>query len=130
MGNTLVADRPKNKGMRRLIKAFGYSVAGLNAAWQNEEAFRIEVLIMLFVIPVGWWLGANSIQRALLIGVYFIILITELVNSAIEAVVDCVGKDPHVLAGRAKDLGSAAVLVSITTCIVVWGIIVYGRFFP
>ena len=115
--------------MRRLIKAFGYSIAGLKAAWQNEEAFRIEVLIIIFVIPAGWWLGTNGIQRALLIGIYFIVLITELINSAIEAVVDCIGKDPHILAGRAKDLGSAAVLVSLTACIVVWGIIIYERFF-
>ena len=124
----LVVNRLKNRGIRRLKKAFGYSVAGLKAAWRNEEAFRIEVLLMIFVIPAGLWLGTTVMQRALLIGIYFIVLITELINSAIEAVVDCIGKDPHILAGRAKDLGSAAVLVSITACFVVWGIIFYEHF--
>ena len=120
--------RIKNKGISRLIKAFRYSLGGLKIAWLNEEAFRTEVLLMGFMLPAGFLLGTTGTQRALLIGIYFIVLITELINSAIEAIVDRIGEEYHILAGRAKDLGSAAVLISLIACAVVWGIIFYERF--
>jgi diacylglycerol kinase (ATP) len=128
MPEGLNMSRIKNKGISRLIKAFRYSLGGLKIAWLNEEAFRTEVLLMGFMLPAGFLLGTTGTQRALLIGIYFIVLITELINSAIEAIVDRIGEEYHILAGRAKDLGSAAVLISLIACAVVWGIIFYERF--
>ncbi|MBN1848368.1 MAG: diacylglycerol kinase [Deltaproteobacteria bacterium] len=121
--------RKKNKGIPRLIKACGYSLKGLKAAWLNEEAFRIEILIIGIIFPLGWWLGASGTQKALLIGIYFVVLIVELINSAIEAIVDRIGEEYHLLAGRAKDLGSASVFISLTACVVIWAIILFERFF-
>ena len=118
----------KIRGIRRLIKAFRYSIAGLKAAWENEEAFRLEIFLSIPIIAAGLWLGENGSQRAILIGVWFIVLITELINSAVESIVDRIGPEENILSGRAKDLGSAAVLVSICTGIIVWGIIAWGRF--
>jgi diacylglycerol kinase (ATP) len=105
-----------NKGIRRLKNAFRYSVAGFKAAWINEEAFRQEILLAILIVPVGMW-------------IYFIIPLTELLNTAIEATVDRVGQEHHELSGRAKDLGSAAVFLSICITLIVWIIISYGRFF-
>ena len=120
----------KKTGIRRLINAFYYSLAGFRAAWKNEEAFRQEIIIGIFIIPVGLWLGKTGTQRALLICIYFLIPLVELINSAIEATVDRVGKERHELSGRAKDLGSAAVLLSILIAIIVWAIILFSRFYP
>ena len=119
----------KIRSIRALTRAFRYSMAGLKAAWRSEEAFRTEVLLLVLVIPAGLWLGISGAQKALLIGVYFIVIVVELINSAIESLVDRMGPDHHVLAGRAKDLGSAAVFVSLLTVAVTWGIIAYDRFF-
>ena len=119
----------KERGIKRLINAFRYTFAGLKAAWIHEEAFRQEILLLIFVIPLGAWLGNSGTQRAVLIGFYFIIPIVELINSSIEAVVDRVGEEHHLLSGRAKDLGSAAVFLSICTAIVIWSIIAWERFF-
>ena len=122
-------DRLKNKGIKRLIKAFWYSMSGLKSAWQNEEAFRTEVIIMVFMVPAALWLGTTIMQRVLLIGTFFMVLITELINSAIEAIVDRIGPEHHNLSKRAKDLGSAAVFISLLASLFVWGIIIYDRFF-
>lgn len=119
----------KIRGIRRLINAFWYSLAGFKAAWKNEEAFRQEIILAIVVIPFGLWLGTTSTQRALLIGFYLIIPLMELLNSAIEAIVDRMGTEHHMLSGRAKDLGSAAVLLSIWIAIIVWGLILCARFF-
>lgn len=119
----------KNKGIGRLIKAIGYSISGFKAAWKNEEAFRQEIILTVFVAPAGLFLGTNASQRALLIGIWLIVVITELLNSAIEAIVDRMGTEQHVLSGRAKDLGSAAVFVSLIATAIVWGIIANARFF-
>jgi diacylglycerol kinase (ATP) len=119
----------KKTGIRRLINAFYYSLAGFKAAWKNEEAFRQEIILLVFVIPVAIWLGETGTQRALLIGFYLIIPLVEIINSAIEATVDRVGQERHKLSGRAKDLGSAAVLLSICIAIVVWCFIAFDRFF-
>jgi diacylglycerol kinase (ATP) len=118
-----------NRGIRRIINAFRYSFAGYKAAWKNEEAFRQECIIAIFVIPAGLWLGRTGTQRALLIGVYIVIPLIELLNASIEAIVDRMGPEQHLLSGRAKDLGSAAVLLSIVMSMVVWGLIAYERFF-
>jgi diacylglycerol kinase (ATP) len=117
-----------NKGIRRLKNAFRYSVAGFKAAWINEEAFRQEILLAILIVPVGMWIGTSCTQRAILIGIYFIIPLTELLNTAIEATVDRVGQEHHELSGRAKDLGSAAVFLSICITLIVWIIISYERF--
>ena len=115
-------------GIRRIINAGKYSAAGFKAAWINEEAFRQEICLAILVVPLGFWIGTTFTQRAILIGFYFIVPLTELLNSAIEATVDRVGQERHELSGRAKDLGSAAVALSICIASIVWVIIACGRF--
>ena len=118
-----------NRGLRRIINAFRYTFAGLKAAFAHEEAFRQEIIIAILAVPLGIWLGESGTQRAVLIGIYFIIPLTELLNSAVEAIVDRIGEDRHELSGRAKDLGSAAVFLSICIVFIVWIIIACERFF-
>jgi len=103
-----------------------YSWMGLCSAFKHEAAFRQELAAFIVLVPVAIWIGDNTIQYALLIGSMLLVIITELINSAIEAVVDRFGGEQHELSGRAKDIGSAAVLVSIIACIVVW-ILVFIR---
>ena len=116
-------------GLRRVWNAFFFSMAGFKAAWKHESAFRQEIVLGLIMLPLAFWLGENAVQYALLIGSLLIVLITELLNSAIEAVVDRVGDDPHTLSAQAKDMGSAAVLLSLVLVWVVWGAIGWQRFF-
>lgn len=106
-----------------------YSFAGFRAAWQGEAAFRQEMVLVIFLTPIGLWLGTTATQRALLLGSCMLVLIVELLNSAVEAVVDRVGTDRHILSGRAKDMGSAAVFVSLATVVLIWGLIAWERFF-
>ena len=117
-----------NTGVRRIVNATLFSFAGLRTAWRTEAAFRQECLLCLLLIPAAWWLGRNAVERSLLIGVCLIVLVTELLNTAVEYVVDRIGTDHHELSGRAKDLGSAAVLVSLVLTVVVWGLIAWQRF--
>jgi diacylglycerol kinase (ATP) len=114
-------------GLRRIVKAAGYSLAGLKAAWQHEAAFRQEAMLMVLLVPAGVWLGRSGVERALLIGSCMVVVIAELLNSAVEAVVDRTGLDHHPLAGRAKDLGSAAVFVGLANVVLVWGLIAFAR---
>jgi diacylglycerol kinase (ATP) len=118
----------KSRGIRRLLNALHYSLAGIKAAWIHEEAFRQESILIVLVVPLGIWLGETGVQRAILVGIYFIIPLTELLNSAIEAIVDRMGEERHELSGRAKDLGSAAVFLSICIALIVWIIIACERF--
>lgn len=111
-----------------IVNAFRYTFAGFKSAWQNELAFRGEVVVVAFMLPLGIWLGQSAAERALLIVSLLLILITELVNSALEAVVDRIGPQRHELSKRAKDLGSAAAFVSMVAAALVWIIIAYGRF--
>ena len=122
--------KPGNTGIRRIVNATFYSLAGLRAAWQHEAAFRQEVMLAVVLIPAGIWLGRTAVERSLLIGSCLLVLIVELLNSGIEAIVDRVGTEPHRLSGQAKDLGSAAVFVSLTLVLVVWGLIAWSRFGP
>lgn len=115
-------------GMRRVWNAFFYSMAGLRAAWKFESAFRQETVLGLLLLPAAFWLGENAVQYALLVGSLIVVLITELLNSAVEAVVDRVGDAPHELSGQAKDMGSAAVMLSLVLVWVVWGAIAWQRF--
>jgi diacylglycerol kinase (ATP) len=114
-------------GWRRLWAAAGYSIQGLKAAWINEAAFRQELLLVLFLSPLAFWLGTTATQRALLIFSLLIVLITELLNSAIEVAVDRIGSERHELSGRAKDMGSAAVMVALIAAACVWGMIAWER---
>jgi len=109
-------------------KAFIWSAAGIKVAWQKELAFRVEAIIVLAMMPLGIWLGRTAAERALLIASCLLILTIELLNSAIEAVVDRIGTDHHELSGRAKDMGSAAAFFSMLTAGIVWALIAYDRF--
>ncbi|HWZ61950.1 MAG TPA: diacylglycerol kinase [Steroidobacteraceae bacterium] len=120
-------DRYKPRGLTRLLRAFGSSAKGLAGAFRDEAAFRQELAFVACVIPLALWLGHNGIERALLIGPALLILIVELLNSAIEATVDRIGLERHALAGLAKDIGSAAVLMSFVLLIAVWLLVLLGR---
>ncbi len=116
----------KKKGViQRLADAFGYSCKGLVAAWQNEQAFRQEILASVLLIPLAIGIGDNGVERALLVATVLLVLLVELINSAIEAVVDRIGDEHHVLSGRAKDMGSAAVLLSLILLVVVWVFVIF-----
>ena len=117
------------KGLKRLVNAFFYSVAGFRACFQHEEAFRQEIFALLFLLPLGVWLGQDGVERALLVGSLLLVPLTELLNSAIEAAIDRFGGEMHELSGRAKDIGSAAVFSSITIVVVVWALILLPRYF-
>ncbi len=114
-----MANQP-HRGLRRLRNAAGYSWSGFRAAWRHEEAFRQEALLAMIMVPAGLWLGGDGVERALLAGSVLFVLIVELLNTSVEAVVDRVGLDRHPLSGRAKDMGSAAVLLALVSCGLVW----------
>ncbi len=120
------------KGKESIIghigKAFIWSVAGIQTAWKNELAFRVETIIIVMMTPVGIWLGKTAAERALLIASALLILIIELLNSALEAVVDRIGLERHELSGRAKDMGSAAAFIAMMTAAIVWALMAYERF--
>ena len=109
-----------NIGLRRLRNAAGFSCQGLGAACRFEAAFRQELFASLVLVPLALWLGQTGLERALLILVWLVVLITELLNSSIETVVDRISDEHHILAGRAKDIGSAAVLIALINAVVVW----------
>jgi diacylglycerol kinase (ATP) len=115
-------------GLRRLINAFGYSLDGLRAAYLNEDAFRQEVRLALVLTPLAVVLGHTSIERALMIACVLLVIVVELLNSAVEATVDRISLDHHLLAKRAKDIGSAAVLLSLLNLFVVWALILWPSF--
>ena len=116
-------------GLKRLLGAISNSVAGLHAAWKSEEAFRLELLLAIVLFPAAFWLGENSVQVALLLLSVLIVLIVELLNTCVEATIDRISHEYHELSKRAKDIGSAAVGVSLATLLMVWGLIAYARFF-
>lgn len=117
-----------NTGLKRVINATFFSLAGLRAAWRNEAAFRQECVLAVIMTPAAFWLGQTAVERCLLIGTVWLVLVVELLNSAVEAVVDRVSTDHHKLSGQAKDLGSAGVFVSLLLTILVWGMIAWERF--
>jgi diacylglycerol kinase (ATP) len=112
-------------GFKRLINAFKYSLAGLQAAFHNEDAFRLELLSACVLVPTAFYLEADMLSRALMIFCVFLLLIVELINSAIEAAVDRISLDDHLLAKRAKDIGSAAVFITTLNLVVVWGLLLF-----
>jgi diacylglycerol kinase (ATP) len=107
-------------GLTRIIKAAGYSWKGFRAAWINEAAFRQEGIAAIVAVAIACWLDVDAITRVLLIGSVLIVMIVEILNSAIEAVVDRIGPEHHELSGRAKDMGSAAVLLAIVIALITW----------
>lgn len=113
-------------GLSRLINAFGYSLEGFKAAFKHEDAFRQEVFLTIVLIPLACYLGKSRIERALMIASVLLVLIVELLNSAIEAAVDHTSTEHHALAKRAKDIGSAAVFLALSIVAVVWGFVLLG----
>jgi diacylglycerol kinase (ATP) len=111
----------------RILKATMWSLQGLRAAWLHESSFRLEVYLFVILAPLGWTLGANGVERALLVGSLLLVLGIELLNSAIEAVIERFGDEHHEIAGRAKDMGSAAVFVLMLNVLLVWGAILGPR---
>ena len=112
-------------GLVRLWNALGYSRDGLAAAWKNEAAFREEVLLAAIAIPLALFLGKTGVDRSILIGSIILILIVEILNSAVEAVVDKASPEKHELAKRAKDMGSAAVLLSLINAAAIWACVLW-----
>ncbi len=110
----------KNTGLKRIILATGYSTQGLTSAFKHEAAFRQELLLAAILIPLACYLDVSQIERILLIAPVFLVMIIEIINSAIEAVVDRIGSEHHELAGRAKDMGSAAVLIALILSAYIW----------
>ena len=119
----MVSPHKGKTGLRRLINAFGYSVSGLRAAYRLEDAFRQEILLAAVLMPAALMLPAAATGRALLLASVFLVLIVELLNSAVEAAVDRISLDNHELAKVAKDIGSAAVMLSLVCMTVVWTVV-------
>lgn len=120
--------RAGTTGLRRIVNATFFSLAGLRTAFKGEAAFRQECALAVVLVPAAFWLGRDGVERALLIGTCVLVLIVELLNTAVEHVVDRIGMDHHELSGRAKDAGSAAVLLSLVLTAVVWALVAWERF--
>lgn len=121
----MVMQSGESVGLRRLVNALRWSLRGFRSTFKNEEAFRQEVYLCLVLAPLGFWLGDSGIERVLLVGPLFIVLIVELLNSAVESVVDRIGLERHKLSGRAKDQGSAAVFVSLALVLLCWVLVLW-----
>jgi diacylglycerol kinase (ATP) len=120
--------KPGATGITRILNATGYSIAGLRAAFKHESAFRQELALFVVLLPAAIWLSNTIVDSILLIGSLLLVLMVELMNSAIEAVVDLASEELHELAGRAKDIGSAAVMISLLNVFFVWSLYLYSVF--
>jgi diacylglycerol kinase (ATP) len=120
--------KPGKTGLTRVRDAFGYSMKGLSASWKYEAAFRQEITLGLLLIPVAFWLAQTHIELILLISSIFWVWMAELANSSVEAVVDRTGSERHELSGRAKDIGSALVFISLLLLGIIWSIVAFHRF--
>ncbi|MHC6800687.1 diacylglycerol kinase [Vibrio antiquarius] len=120
--------KPGNTGLKRIFKATGYSIQGLKAAFKHEAAIRQELALLSIAVILAWLVDVGMVERILMIGVVVLVLIVELVNSAIEAVVDRIGIERHELSGRAKDIGSAAVMVALVFAGFTWLYILASRY--
>ncbi len=121
--------KPGKTGVSRIVDAFGYSMRGFAAAWRFEAAFRQEAVLAAVLLPAAFWVGTTTLERLLLVASVFWVLMAELANSAIEAAIDRTGDELHVLSGRAKDMGSALVLVSLILLAIIWLSLGIPRFF-
>jgi len=120
--------KPGNTGITRIIKATGYSIQGLKAAWKHEAAIRQELVLLLIALPVIVLVDVSLLSKLVMFGGLVLLLVVELINSAIEAIVDRVGTEHHELSGRAKDIGSAAVMVTLLLNGVNWFVILSDRY--
>lgn len=121
--------KPKsNNGIKRIIRAAGFSAKGLRSACYHEAAFRQELALSAVLIPLAFWLDVDLVQRLLMVSSIVLVLIVELLNSAIEAVVDRIGPEHHELSGRAKDIGSAAVLLALILVAYIWGSVLWSLY--
>lgn len=114
-----------NTGLSRIIRAGGFSWKGFVAAFKNEAAFRQELALTLLIVPLAFWLTGDRVERALMVGVWLLVPLMEMINSAIEAVVDRIGEEYHPLAGAAKDIASATVVFAMIIAAVVWAILLF-----
>lgn len=112
--------------LKRIVRAARHSLDGLRGAWRTEPAFRQEVLLLIVAVPAALWLTRDNLERAILIASVALVLVVELLNTAVESVVDRIGRERHELSGRAKDAGSAAVLVSLLLAGAVWLVVLLG----
>ncbi|MFC4729638.1 diacylglycerol kinase [Coralloluteibacterium thermophilus] len=126
MGDGRVSHLPR--GPRGVWRAFLWSLKGLGAAWRCESSFRLEVYVSAVLVPLGLWLGADGVERALLVGSLLLVMAAELLNSSIEALIERYGAERHELAGRAKDMGSAAVFVLMLNVALVWALLLGPRY--
>ncbi|MFT4249415.1 MAG: diacylglycerol kinase [Pseudomonas sp.] len=117
------------RGPGRILKAAVWSFQGLRAAWLHESSFRLEVYLSVVLVPLALWLGQTPVERVLMTGSLLLVMAMELANSAIEAVIERYGPEHHELAGRAKDMGSAAVFVLMMNVLLCWGLILLPRYF-
>ncbi|MEG3191143.1 diacylglycerol kinase [Lysobacter sp. D1-1-M9] len=118
---------PRRPG--RILQAARWSMQGLGAAWLHESSFRLEVYLFVLLTPLGWWLGDTAVERVLLVGSMLLVLSVELVNSAVEALIERYGAEFHELAGRAKDMGSAAVMLVMLNVLLTWATILGPKLF-
>ena len=125
-GQRVMEMKPGKTGAARIIAAAAYSWQGLRAAYQHEAAFRQELLLAIVLIPLAFIIAENGLETAVLIGSFFIVLIAEIINSAIEAVVDRFGQELHELSGRAKDMGSAAVFLALCNVAITWTLVFFN----
>ncbi|MBZ9559252.1 MULTISPECIES: diacylglycerol kinase [unclassified Modicisalibacter] len=119
--------KPSETGWRHLIHSTRYSLKGFKAAFRHESAFRQELLLCVLLVPLAWWIARTPVEWLLLVGSCVLVLVVELLNSAVETVVDRIGPEHHVLSGRAKDIGSAAVMLSLIMAGLTWGVMIWQR---
>lgn len=115
----------KTTGLRRLVNALGYSLSGLQFAWHNESAFRQEVILAIVLVPLAFMMPVSVTQRVLLVASVILVLVVEVINSAIETIVDRISLDIHPLSQKAKDMGSAAVLLALMNVIMTWAMVLW-----
>ncbi len=126
-GLNIMEKHTSNIFQRRIVKSCIFSLQGLRATFQKEEAFRVELLSAIVLLPLGLYLGETSVEKVLLAGSVLLVLIVEILNSAIESVVDRFGSEQHELSGRAKDQGSAAVFLSLLLVLLVWIVVLSNK---
>lgn len=120
--------KPGKTGIARLIDATSYSIRGIKACWRHEAAFRQEVALVLVLFPASFFIAKSAIQWLLLVSPLFLLLMVEMLNSAIEAVVDRIGAEHHELSGRAKDIASAPIMLCLFLIAIIWGVIAWANF--